>query len=98
MFVELVLRREQEEYRSEGIEWVHISYFNNEPICSMMDSSPGVSVCVWVCGCVFVVRVVYMMLVQGCSQGSSDESPYLALLFLFLASMHPLFFWVRKFM
>ena len=42
LFVELVLRREQEEYRSEGIQWVHIDYFNNEPICRMMDGNPGV--------------------------------------------------------
>jgi myosin-1 len=32
---------EQDEYRSEGIEWVHIDYFNNEPICRMMDANPG---------------------------------------------------------
>ena len=40
--MELVLRREQEEYRSEGIEWVHIEYFNNEAICRMMDSNTEV--------------------------------------------------------
>ncbi|CAI8055484.1 Unconventional myosin-Id [Geodia barretti] len=42
LFVELVLRREQAEYTSEGIEWIHIDYFNNEPICKMMDESPEV--------------------------------------------------------
>ena len=42
LFVELVLRREQAEYTNEGIEWVHIDYFNNEPICKMMDENPEV--------------------------------------------------------
>lgn len=44
LFVQLVLRHEQEEYRSEGIDWIHIDYFNNEPICRMMEANPGVSV------------------------------------------------------
>ena len=30
----------QEEYEREGIEWVHIDYFNNEVICKLIDSSP----------------------------------------------------------
>ena len=47
--MELVLRREQEEYRNEGIEWVHIEYFNNEPICRLMDDNPGVGGCLLVC-------------------------------------------------
>ncbi len=43
LFIELVLKREQEEYRNEGIEWVHIDYFNNELICTLIDSHPDVS-------------------------------------------------------
>ena len=54
LFVELVLRREQEEYRNEGIKWVHIEYFNNEAICKMMDTNPEVRDCVCVCVCVLV--------------------------------------------
>ena len=30
----------QEEYEREGIEWVHIDYFNNEVICKLIDSNP----------------------------------------------------------
>ena len=44
LFIELVLKREQEEYYNEGIEWVHIDYFNNEAICHMIDANPGVSI------------------------------------------------------
>ena len=29
LFIELVLKQQQEEYRREGIEWVHVDYFNN---------------------------------------------------------------------
>lgn len=40
LFIELVLKREQEEYKNEGIEWVHIDYFNNAPICTLIDAKP----------------------------------------------------------
>lgn len=30
LFIELVLKQEQEEYRREGIEWTNIDYFNNQ--------------------------------------------------------------------
>ena len=43
LFIQLVLQREQEEYRSEGIDWVHIGYFDNSGICSMIDAHPNVS-------------------------------------------------------
>ena len=29
LFIELVLKQQQEEYKREGIEWVHVDYFNN---------------------------------------------------------------------
>jgi hypothetical protein len=35
LFIELVLKREQEEYKSEGIPWKDIEYFNNEMICKV---------------------------------------------------------------
>lgn len=30
LFVELVLKQEQEEYQREGIAWTNIDYFNNQ--------------------------------------------------------------------
>ncbi|EDS32507.1 myosin i [Culex quinquefasciatus] len=30
LFIELVLKQEQEEYRREGIEWTNVEYFNNQ--------------------------------------------------------------------
>lgn len=37
LFIELVLKREQEEYNREGIEWKHIDYFNNSIICDLIE-------------------------------------------------------------
>ncbi|PAA56828.1 hypothetical protein BOX15_Mlig020403g1 [Macrostomum lignano] len=37
LFIELILKQEQEEYEREGIQWEHIQYFNNEPICELID-------------------------------------------------------------
>eukprot|EP00730_Choanoeca_flexa_P005614 TRINITY_DN11985_c2_g1_i12.p1 TRINITY_DN11985_c2_g1~~TRINITY_DN11985_c2_g1_i12.p1 ORF type:complete len:1164 (+),score=410.29 TRINITY_DN11985_c2_g1_i12:80-3571(+) len=37
LFIELTLKSEQEEYRSEGIEWEAIEYFNNKIICDLIE-------------------------------------------------------------
>ncbi|XP_021947488.1 unconventional myosin ID isoform X2 [Folsomia candida] len=37
LFIELVLKQEQEEYRKEGIQWTHIDYFNNQVICELIE-------------------------------------------------------------
>merc|ERR1711962_669855 len=37
LFIELVLKQQQDEYKREGIEWVHIDYFNNKIICELID-------------------------------------------------------------
>lgn len=38
VFIDLVLKTAQEEYEREGIEWVHINYFNNAVICELIES------------------------------------------------------------
>eukprot|EP00112_Aurelia_sp_Birch-Aquarium-sp1_P006606 Seg1725.5 transcript_id=Seg1725.5/GoldUCD/mRNA.D3Y31 product="Unconventional myosin-Ib" protein_id=Seg1725.5/GoldUCD/D3Y31 len=37
LFIELTLKSEQEEYVREGIEWIHIDYFNNAIICDLIE-------------------------------------------------------------
>lgn len=37
LFIELTLKSEQEEYRREGIEWVHVQYFDNKVICDLIE-------------------------------------------------------------
>ncbi|KAJ0176857.1 hypothetical protein K1T71_008036 [Dendrolimus kikuchii] len=38
LFIELVLKQEQEEYAREGIQWTPIKYFNNRIICELIDA------------------------------------------------------------
>ncbi|KAH1011643.1 hypothetical protein HUJ04_000967 [Dendroctonus ponderosae] len=37
LFIELTLRSEQEEYQKEGIQWEHITYFDNKIICDLIE-------------------------------------------------------------
>eukprot|EP01133_Synstelium_polycarpum_P014572 gene14572-17226_t len=37
LFIELTLKSEQEEYVREGIEWKNVDYFNNKPICELIE-------------------------------------------------------------
>jgi myosin-1 len=37
LFIELVLKQEQEEYQRENINWSHIDYFNNKVICDLVE-------------------------------------------------------------
>lgn len=39
LFIELVLKQEQEEYYNEGITWQNIEYFNNQIICDLVEQS-----------------------------------------------------------
>eukprot|EP00056_Hartaetosiga_gracilis_P004149 m.72055 g.72055 ORF g.72055 m.72055 type:complete len:1021 (+) comp11724_c0_seq1:162-3224(+) len=37
LFIELVLNREQEEYKNEGISWTDVHFFNNQGICTLIE-------------------------------------------------------------
>jgi myosin-1 len=37
LFIELVLKQEQEEYKREHINWQHIEYFDNKIICDLIE-------------------------------------------------------------
>ncbi|XP_013388317.1 unconventional myosin-Ia-like [Lingula anatina] len=39
IFIELTLKEEQEEYIREGIEWIHVDYFDNSVICDLIEKS-----------------------------------------------------------
>lgn len=39
IFIELTLKEEQEEYIREGIEWIHVEYFNNAVICDLIEKN-----------------------------------------------------------
>lgn len=38
LFIELTLEGEQREYLDEGIAWVNIEYYNNKPICELVEA------------------------------------------------------------
>eukprot|EP00026_Physarum_polycephalum_P001521 Phypoly_transcript_01523.p1 GENE.Phypoly_transcript_01523~~Phypoly_transcript_01523.p1 ORF type:complete len:1002 (+),score=198.77 Phypoly_transcript_01523:159-3164(+) len=40
LFIELTLKSEQEEYVREGIEWEPVKYFDNKPICELIEKKP----------------------------------------------------------
>lgn len=42
IFIELVLKQEQDEYARENIEWTEISFFNNKTICDLIESKQGI--------------------------------------------------------
>uniref|UniRef100_A0A7S2SEZ6 Myosin motor domain-containing protein n=1 Tax=Rhizochromulina marina TaxID=1034831 RepID=A0A7S2SEZ6_9STRA len=39
-FISLTLRAEQAEYLSEGIGWVQVEYFDNKPVCDLVEAKP----------------------------------------------------------
>lgn len=41
LFITLTLKSEQEEYRSEGIQWEPVEYFDNKIICDLVESKPN---------------------------------------------------------
>ena len=43
VFIETSFKKEQEEYLSEGVEWIQVGFFSNSVICQLMEqSSSGV--------------------------------------------------------
>lgn len=42
IFIELTLKTEQEEYQKEGIQWTPIPYFDNKPLCDLIEARPGI--------------------------------------------------------
>jgi myosin-1 len=42
LFIELTLKAEQEEYSNEGIPWEEINYYNNKPICELIEKRGGI--------------------------------------------------------
>lgn len=46
IFIELTLKAEQQEYHDEGIPWKDIAYYNNKPVCDLIENNPGIlSIC-----------------------------------------------------
>ena len=37
VFIQLTLKSEQDEYKSEGIEWTPVDFFNNKIVCDLVE-------------------------------------------------------------
>ncbi|KJE97514.1 myosin IE, variant [Capsaspora owczarzaki ATCC 30864] len=42
IFIELTLKKEQEEYVKEGIAWTRIDYYDNRPCCELIERNGGI--------------------------------------------------------
>ena len=58
IFIQLVLREEQEEYVREAIEWTSVDYFNNAVICDLIEKVRGTLRSLFVSYTYFWVRFV----------------------------------------
>jgi len=43
LFMKLVLEQEQEIYKEEGLDWIHIHFSDNSAICDMIEAPSKVS-------------------------------------------------------
>ncbi|XP_076094542.1 unconventional myosin-Id-like isoform X1 [Mytilus galloprovincialis] len=68
LFIELVLKQEQEEYLREGIEWVHIEYFNNKIICDLVEQAHKGVLAILDEACLSVGKVTDEMFLTAMSQ------------------------------
>jgi len=72
LFIESTIKKEQEEYAAEGIEWKDIEYFNNKIVCDLIEPPVKkkflfffpLSQCQVVCFCVFFFINVCVCVVQ----------------------------------
>ncbi|KAI4456265.1 myosin [Holotrichia oblita] len=65
LFIELVLKQEQEEYNREGIEWQHIEYFNNQIICDLVEAQHRGVIAILDEACLNVGKVTDEMLLEA---------------------------------
>ncbi|XP_046369671.2 unconventional myosin-Id-like [Haliotis rufescens] len=68
LFIELVLKQEQEEYMREGIEWQHVDYFNNKVICDLVEQPHKGVLAILDEACLSVGKVTDKMFLQAMSQ------------------------------
>ncbi|XP_049614394.1 unconventional myosin-Id [Syngnathus scovelli] len=65
LFIQLVLKQEQEEYQREGIPWKHIDYFNNQIIVDLVEQQHKGIISVLDEACMNVGKVTDELFLQG---------------------------------
>ncbi|KOC66671.1 Myosin-IA [Habropoda laboriosa] len=76
LFIELVLKQEQEEYKREGIAWQNIDYFNNQIICDLVEQSHKGIIAIIDEACLTVGKVTDEMLLEAMDKKLLDHKHY----------------------
>eukprot|EP00794_Sanderia_malayensis_P003495 gene3495-3994_t len=76
LFIELVLKQEQEEYKREGIEWQQIDYFNNKIICDLVDLPHKGVIAILDEACLNVGKITDEMFLHAMDQKLGDHNHY----------------------
>lgn len=76
LFIELVLKQEQEEYQREGIQWEEIDYFNNKIICDLIEQNHKGILSILDEGCRNIGNVSDQMLLQTMDQKLGKHAHY----------------------
>lgn len=76
LFIELVLKQEQEEYMREGIEWKKIDYFNNQIICDLVEQQHKGIIAIMDEACLNVGKITDAMLLESMDNKLKDHHHY----------------------
>lgn len=76
LFIELVLKQEQEEYKKEGIAWQNIEYFNNQIICDLVEIPHKGILAIMDEACLNVGKVTDEMLLEAMDTKLADHHHY----------------------
>ncbi|PRD26329.1 UNVERIFIED_CONTAM: Unconventional myosin-Id [Trichonephila clavipes] len=76
LFIELVLKQEQEEYRREGITWQNVDYFNNAIICTLIDEAHKGIFAIADEACLSVGKITDEMLIEAMDNKLASHKHY----------------------
>uniref|UniRef100_A0A7N6FEJ8 Unconventional myosin-Id n=1 Tax=Anabas testudineus TaxID=64144 RepID=A0A7N6FEJ8_ANATE len=76
LFIQLVLKQEQEEYQREGIPWKHIDYFNNQIIVDLVEQQHKGIFSVLDEACMNVGKVTDEVFLQGLNTKLAKHAHY----------------------
>ncbi|KAK6620264.1 hypothetical protein RUM44_006665 [Polyplax serrata] len=76
LFIELVLKQEQEEYLREGIEWTNVEYFNNQIICDLVEQPHKGILAIMDEACLNVGKVTDELLLEAMDKQLAQHSHY----------------------
>ncbi|XP_063236285.1 unconventional myosin ID [Bacillus rossius redtenbacheri] len=76
LFIELVLKQEQEEYFREGIEWKNVEYFNNQIICDLVEEPHKGVLAILDEACLNVGKITDEMLLEAMDKKLANHEHY----------------------